>query len=638
MNLQGSVRRWIASALLLGIASCGGGGGSSAPPTYTVTASAGSGGSVSPASTSVTSGSTTTIAISLNEGYEVADVTGCGGTISGTNYTTGPITGACSITATFRLKKYAVTATAGTGGSVTPVSATVEHGSKTTITLTASTGYKISGATGCGGTLSGNTFTTGTVTAACAVSATFILDTPFAADARLLSDLEPLFQQVCGDTGLGRSLQLVVVNDFDKDGRKDLLLNIWCSPVTAGTEFTGSTPSRAFIFKQDSSGNFSEKTSDYFGPAPVDLGGVGEYYVMEDFNSDSYNDVIYAVQREDGRRINNPPTNQYAFNIALMSKGSGLYSASPWGAAAWHSQLVIAPDASGNFDVIETSFSQGPQGWRWQGGWAKTPGYDWVASQGAQFLSPTTAGKGSEFAVSATSGSLLGVEARKYSADGWIKTGEFGYPASTIQKICCGNAAPSGAAFVSIDGKDYIDPSFGMFCELKRTPGSRAEVITNLNANEIVGGYNGQLIVYGQTNLLGTDKLFSFSIDSAGKLQRSTLTIRNELTLDLEPNRMACPDLNADGYQDILMYATATKRPRLPVIYVNDGTGGFDRVKDAALPLAPSSPGFYNYVIEDLDGDGIRDLLYFPINGEKGKPIQIRIHRGLRAINKSDGM
>jgi hypothetical protein len=638
MNLQGSVRRWIASALLLSIASCGGGGGSSAPPTYTVTVSAGSGGSVSPASISVTSGSTTTIAISLNEGYEVADVTGCGGAISGTNYTTGPITGACSITATFRLKKYTVTATAGTGGSVTPASSTVEHGSKTTITLTASTGYKISGATGCGGTLSGNTFTTGAVTATCAVSATFILDTPFSADAKLLSDLEPLFQQVCGDTGLGRSLQNVIVNDFDKDGRKDLLLNIWCSPVTAGTEFTGPTPSRAFIFKQDSAGNFSEKTSDYFGTKPVDLGGVGEYYVMEDFNNDGYKDVIYAVQREDARRINSPPTTQYAFNIALMSRGNGLYDASPWGAAAWHSVLVLAPNTSGQFDVVETSFSQGPQGWRWQGGWATTPGYEWVASQGAQFLSPTVTGRGSEFAISATSGSLLGVEARKYSGDRWVKTGEFGYPASSIQKLCCGNAAPSGAAFVSIDGKDYVDPSFGRFCELKRTPSSQPEVITDLNANEIVGGYKGQLIVYGQTELLGTDKLFSFSVDSAGKLRRNTLTIRNELTLDLEPNGMACPDLNADGYQDILIYATATKRPRLPVIYANDGTGAFDRVKDSALPLAPSSPGFFNYVIEDIDGDGIRDLLYFPINGEKGKPIQIRIHRGLRAINKSDVM
>jgi hypothetical protein len=461
---------------------------------------------------------------------------------------------------------------------------------------------------------------------------------PFATEAQKLPDLEPLFQQVCGDSGIGRSLQNVIVNDFDKDGRKDLLLNIWCSPVTSGTEFTGPTPSRAFIFKQDSAGNFIEKTSDYFGSTPVDLGGVGEYYVLEDFNNDGYQDVIYSVQREDGRRINNPPTTQYVPNLALMSRGNGRYDALPWGSAAWHSQLVLAANASGNFDVIETSFSQSPQGWRWQGQWVTTLGYDWVASSGAQFLTPDAPGTASEFAVSAISGSLLGVEARKYSAGRWVKTGEFGYPAAAVQKLCCGNAAPSPAAFVSIDGKDYVDPSFGLFCELKRTPGATSEVITDFNANEVVGGYNGQLIVYGQTNLRGTDKLFSFSLDSAGHLRRNTLTIRNELTLDLEPNGISCKDLNGDGNQDILVFASPTRRARLPVIYTNDGTGSFDRVKDAALPVAPSNSSLYNYVIEDFNGDGVPDLLYFPIVGEKGKPIQILIHRGLRHLKKSDVM
>lgn len=538
-------------------------------------------------------------------------------------------------------RNHKISTTVSGSGTISPASLTVPAGNTGTFTLSPQSGYRPV-VTGCNGTLrsEGATikYVTGVITAPCSVNATFEVDTPFSAEPKLLSDLEPLFQQTCGETGLGRSLQHVVVNDFDNDGRKDLLLNIWCSPVTAGAEFTGPTPSRAYIFKQDYSGNFTERTSEYFGATPVDLGGVGEYYVLEDFNNDGYKDVIYAVQREDARRINSPPTNQYAFNVALMSKGNGLYSASTWGAAAWHSQLVLAANASGEFDVIETSFSQGPQGWRWLDGWIKAPGYEWVSSQGAQFLAPSTAEKGSEFAISATSGSLVGVEARKYSADGWVKMGEFGYPGYSGQKLCCGNAAPSGAALVSIDGKDYVDPSFGFFCEMKRTPESQSEVITDLNAQEIVGGYYGQLLIYGQTELIGTDKLFSFSVDSTGQLKRNTLTIRNELTRNLEPNRMACPDLNADGYQDILLYAAPTKRPRLPVIYVNDGTGDFDRVKDAALPLAPSGPGIYNYVIEDVDGDGIRDLLYFPISGEKGKPIKIRIHRGVRAINKSDVM
>lgn len=532
-------------------------------------------------------------------------------------------------------KSYTVTASAGAGGAISPATLIVPSGSTATFTVTPSEGFKIKSVSGCGGTLSGTAFTTGAVTAACAVNAEFVLDTPFATEAKLLEDLEPYYQRVCGDTGIGRSLQHVIPNDFDKDGRIDLLLNIWCSPVTSGTEYFGPTPNGAYVFKQDAAGNFFEKTAEIFGVPTVDLGGSGEYYVLEDFNEDGFKDVIYAVQREDGRRINNPPTAIYASNVALMSRGNGLYRTEAWGAVAWHSQLVLATNALGKFDVIETTFSQPSQGWRWQGVWTPVPGYDWVSSAGALFLTPTKVGQPSDIAISARSGDLVGVEARKLFGGSWVKSDEFGYPGSFIQKICCGNAGPSGAAFTQIDGKDYVDPSFGFYCEMRRTPGAELEAIVTFNANEIVGGYQGQIVVYGQTELIGTDKLFSFSVNSTGRLQRNTLTVRNEKTTNTFGNRMACMDLNADGFQDIVIYAS--KRDSAPLIYLNDGTGAFDRVKDAALPKYDGS-GLPNYIIEDIDGDGIRDLVYFPIVGDKGRDIRVRIHKGLRQLNKSDVM
>lgn len=50
----------------------------------------------------------------------------------------------------------------------------VNAGSPTTFTVTASSGYAISGVTGCGGTLTGNTYTTGAVSANCTVTASFV--------------------------------------------------------------------------------------------------------------------------------------------------------------------------------------------------------------------------------------------------------------------------------------------------------------------------------------------------------------------------------------------------------------------------------------------------------------------------------
>src|SRR5690606_40423128 len=109
-------------------------------------------------------------------GYTFDQGSGCNGTLSGNTFTTGPVTAACAVTATFSLNQYEVTATAGNGGSVTPAGQSISHGSSATLSVTPEAGYAIASVSGCNGTLSGNTFTTGPVTAACAVTATFSLN------------------------------------------------------------------------------------------------------------------------------------------------------------------------------------------------------------------------------------------------------------------------------------------------------------------------------------------------------------------------------------------------------------------------------------------------------------------------------
>ena len=84
--------------------------------------------------------------------------------------------GDLTCTATFARNSYTVTTMAGTGGSIAPLSQTVAHGATTTFTITPASGYVIDGATGCGGTLSGNTYTTGLITGDCTVSANFTVN------------------------------------------------------------------------------------------------------------------------------------------------------------------------------------------------------------------------------------------------------------------------------------------------------------------------------------------------------------------------------------------------------------------------------------------------------------------------------
>ncbi len=66
-----------------------------------------------------------------------------------------------------------ISTSAGEGGSIGPSSAIVSQGSQTNFTITPDSGFSIGSVTGCGGSLTGNIYTTSAVTASCTVTASF---------------------------------------------------------------------------------------------------------------------------------------------------------------------------------------------------------------------------------------------------------------------------------------------------------------------------------------------------------------------------------------------------------------------------------------------------------------------------------
>lgn len=173
--------RILTPLLFLSLAACGGGGGSSggagssSTPSYTVSTSAGTGGSISPSSATVKDGGTTSFTVTPNTGYSIGTVSGCGGSLSGNTFTTGAVTADCTVTTSFT-NTFTVSTSAGTGGNISPTSASVSYNGTTSFTVTANTNYSIGSVSGCAGSLSGTTYTTGAVTADCTVTASFVID------------------------------------------------------------------------------------------------------------------------------------------------------------------------------------------------------------------------------------------------------------------------------------------------------------------------------------------------------------------------------------------------------------------------------------------------------------------------------
>lgn len=144
----------------------------------TLTPSAQAGGSITPAVPQfVDTGTAATFTLTSDAGQQVLYVGGsCGGTLTGTVFTTASIAGDCTIEAHFAAASArVVTPIAGAGGTLAPSTPLpVAPGATQAFTVTANPGYSIAAVGGsCGGTLAGNVYTTAPVQANCTVEANF---------------------------------------------------------------------------------------------------------------------------------------------------------------------------------------------------------------------------------------------------------------------------------------------------------------------------------------------------------------------------------------------------------------------------------------------------------------------------------
>ncbi|MEO7432534.1 MAG: PQQ-binding-like beta-propeller repeat protein [Dokdonella sp.] len=152
--------------------------GASGTPTHVVTPSAGAHGTMTPSTPqTVVDGTTTAFTVAPEAHYAIATVSGCGGNLVGSSYTTGPITSDCTVSATFTAITHIVTPSANTGGTITPSTPqTVNDGDTTSFTIAPASSDITFTVTGCDGTLAGSVYTTAAITSACDVVVTFLAD------------------------------------------------------------------------------------------------------------------------------------------------------------------------------------------------------------------------------------------------------------------------------------------------------------------------------------------------------------------------------------------------------------------------------------------------------------------------------
>ena len=145
----------------------------------TITASAGTGGTITPTGTlSVLMGANQTYTIKANTGYNISQVLVNGSPVSLTaagTYTLTNVTTPQTIAASFAIKTFALSASAGVGGSISPASSTVNYGGSQVYTVTTNSGYIVNSILldGKAVTLTNGSYTLSNITAVHTLSVSF---------------------------------------------------------------------------------------------------------------------------------------------------------------------------------------------------------------------------------------------------------------------------------------------------------------------------------------------------------------------------------------------------------------------------------------------------------------------------------
>jgi hypothetical protein len=451
----------------------------------------------------------------------------------------------------------------------------------------------------------------------------------FANSPTLLPDLRTKYDMLCGSEVM---VQNAIAVDLNNDGKKDLVFNLWCK---GANESKGSTANTIVAVVQLSDGTFSDKTKEIFGSDIVDLGGVGVNFITTDLNNDAYDDIVIACSLE-GMIYTQP---QACPMVSFISDGQGHYTKSTFGMLEGdHVRLITGPnqirDPNGKKQILFIPASGSAEVWQYENGWTKITSYEWLQKNEVII--------GSTLVNKYDNGTKL--EIWNLINEIWSRITEYPYLSKQSITVVQRVGAPYTGNLFTIDNNEYLDMG-GLYegCSLKRTNNGPLEVIYNFLGRLIPGRYTGQTVTSGYytphtpTNYNSeqpTLKLISLGVTEQSK-SFNPVTLA---TTDLDANfyHMECGDFNGDGSDDIFIRTTGT-----PILYINDGKGNFRKVKSNLMPAAIRGA---SHIYVDIDGDGVKDVLFFPIDRwqfawretNTYTKVQFQLYKGAKAINKDD--
>ncbi len=411
------------------------------------------------------------------------------------------------------------------------------------------------------------------------------------------------------------------VLDVNSDGFLDIVFAFWTGvgPAEWGQNVGDrETPNRLAVFINQQGRQFADMTQIYVSGG-TDLGGATRKAEPVDINRDGKIDLVFAVNREDGRS-GSPLEFNTSQSSALISQGD-FYRIFRFGDRDWHHNVVTGQFNSRPF-VVTAGFA---------GSSAAYTGYSFeegqffrafslpfqVSANTARFFSDDVSGDSNILVQTQNYPNLLGVELWVKNNGLWQKSGQVDNPFQYVKDV----------RFVSYNGDDksfvpvykvedqYILGGGGfaitesrfvklnddgpiVFAVKMETP-----IIPNFSINSTE--FIRQDILIHQNRII----FYEFNQNS---IVKKNITVNGEIR-EVNYNFMSVQDINRDGLQDIIVHPYSLSGS--PIIYQNTGQNSF-----SYQPL--NDQNFFRYnrdtatpIIADFNNDGIFDIVTIPANG-----------------------
>jgi len=528
-----------------------------------------------------------------------------------------------------------VSAASGDNGSISPSMVSVVQGQTVTFTVTPETGYSVLSASGCNGTLSENTYTTGTILAACSVTVQYAqyMSTVFEAVAYEFPYASNTLDNLCieNPTSVGAATSILLPVDLNLDTFNDLVVSYFCSPKTSGQYLDTPTPDAIIAFKNNGDQTFSIANSEVFGSQTIQLGGATRKGVLADFNGDKYLDILYALNREDGRgqSCENCGASNEAPQKIILSNGDGTYAVTELGFSEWTHAVDAVQMPSGNYDAVISGFRNNTvTGLRYIDGSMQevsdyaNPGgpVNRFGASTLRFFPELTPAAGSMLAVSDSGDCGIQVNLSSFSkaSGAWSFVDKTDFNCRTIPNAYQGYTNELGdLPLITIDGQDYTGGGFGNeeSCTLELMPGDAPVAVVQFSAQPIAGNYV-EGVVYKQGDLPVQNRLNVFDVSDTALVLKTGVVVNEKI--DALYRIDACRDINNDGYDDVVLLQNAggggeaTNTRAEPIIYLNDKENHLVKLDLAGIPLVDKSEDYLVHgFLADMNGDGIEDLVYF---------------------------